>query len=97
MVKSKHTKGYSSAKVLQIIVGDDAEAFETSSNDSEGISEHDSNQHFSSDEHTLTCLPDTPEKIKKTPCANLLQQSKDTRPEKAFIHRKVFSSFVNLK
>ena len=59
---------------MKLFEDDDDEAFhilkqdysssEASSSESEGISENDSNGTFSSDEDSLSCIPDTPEKPK---------------------------------
>ena len=69
-------KQYKVSEVVKLFEDDDDEAFcilkqdysssEASSSESEGISEKDSNGTFSSDEDSLSCIPDTPEKPTKT-------------------------------
>ena len=63
-------KHYISAEAVKLFEDDDNEVFklikdgysssEASSSKSEGISHNDSNELFSSDEDSLTCVPDTP-------------------------------------
>ena len=65
---------YTSAEAVKLFEEDDNEVFnllkdgyspsEASSSDSEGISDNDSNELFSSDEDALMCVPDTPQKVK---------------------------------
>ena len=69
-------KQYKVSEVVKLFEDDDDKAFcilkqdysssEASSSESEGISENDSNGTFSSDEDSLSCIPDTPEKPTKT-------------------------------
>ena len=69
-------KQYKVSEVVKLFEDDDDEVFrilkqdysssEASSSQSEGISENDSNGTFSSDEDSLSCIPDTPEKPTKT-------------------------------
>ena len=67
---------YTSAEAVKLFEEDDNKVFkllkdqysssEASSSDSESISDNDSNELFSSDEDSLTCVPDTPQKLTKT-------------------------------
>ena len=69
-------KHYTSAEAVKLFEDDDNEVFkllkdgysssEASPSKSEGISDNDSNEVFSSDEDSLTCVPNTPQKVTKT-------------------------------
>ena len=69
-------KHYTSAEAVKLCEDDDNEVFkllkdgysssEASLSESKGISDNDSNKLFSSDEDSLTCVPDTPQKVTKT-------------------------------
>ena len=69
-------KHYTSAEAVKLFEDDDNEVFKllkdgyssskASSSKSEGISDNDSNEPFLSDEDSLACVPDTPQKVTKT-------------------------------
>ena len=69
-------KHYTSTEAVKLFEDDDNEVFtflndgysssEVLSSESEGISDNDSNELFSSDEDSLTCVPDTSQKVTKT-------------------------------
>ena len=69
-------KHYTSTEAVKLFKDDDNEVFkllkdgysssEASSSESEGISDNDLNELFSSDDDSLTCVPDTPQKVTKT-------------------------------
>ena len=48
------------------LLKDEYSSVEASSSKSEGISNNDSNELFKSDEDSLTCVPDTRQKVTKT-------------------------------
>ena len=86
-------KQYKVSEVVKLFEDDDDEAFrilkqdysssEASSSESEGISENDSNGTFSSDEDSLSCTCDTPDKPTKTLRKRLLHKIKNqTQQEK---------------
>ena len=69
-------KHYTSTEAVKLFEDDDNKIFkllkdgysssEASSSKSEGISNNDSSEQFSSDEDSLTCVPDTPQKVTTT-------------------------------
>ena len=85
-------KHYTSTKAVKLFEDDDNEVFklledgysssEASSSESEGISDNDSNELFSSNEISLTCVPDTPQKVTKT-SPLITRQQKSAKSEKS--------------
>ena len=77
-------KHYTSTEAVKLFEDDDNKVFkflkdgysssEASSSKSEGISDNDSNELFSSDEDSLTCVPYTSQKVTKISPLSIIQQ-----------------------